>query len=243
LYGYSIYFKYFAWVRENELVNIFTPIGKEIEYVIDGHTFLMYEAIPIMVYHSNHNIEVMEEQKLDLILNAFFDRLVTMGKKLYRDDGVRILYINQTPIFSSDERIVTLIRDKPPKQSVYRALIDISDQLFDHNPRADVKLVFYLEGKYKQNIPGRRPPFFMQYLTSFMQFKYDEHNLYFFNKDIGAFKYDIKTGMITSVLTKGTKQLLINKFLFNYTPDVTSDLKMQVMAMEINVNYRSIIYN
>jgi hypothetical protein len=244
LYGYHLYIKYLAFVKEKNSVNTFYPLGKELYYFIDHNFEVTYQSIPVIMYHSNHNIEIFEELKLDIIFNFLTDKLVKSGKKLYHDDGISIQYVSQEPVISQDDRIVSLIKKKPPKQDSIRILIDISDQLYDHNPRVDIQLSFYLEGRYTNGVAKKiKFPFFIQQTKTFMQFKYDEKNIYFFNQEIGGIKYDIKTGDFVFNLKDQFRLSLIDKFLLNYNDVNKKSIKISLMAMEINANYRSLIYN
>jgi len=259
LFGNPIHFKYLAYVRQGLMTNTFYPIGREIRYYIHTDHFTTYHELPIIIYHRDHNLEIFEETKFKQLLEHFSRQLIALGMKEYMDQGTQINYIDQEPIVNWDPRTTALVRGKTPKQDVIRALIDISDQLFDHNPRSDVKLIFYLKGKYKNYIlkdtpTGQKPrgiapagveltgPFYIEQTVTFMQYKYDEKDLIFFNNTVGYFKYNITTGKITTVLIDSFKDALIEKFMLNY-PDAKPEVEIYTMVIEPNLNYRSIIFN
>uniref|UniRef100_A0A6C0LTI9 Uncharacterized protein n=1 Tax=viral metagenome TaxID=1070528 RepID=A0A6C0LTI9_9ZZZZ len=242
LFGKSIRFTYLSYVRTTELVNTFIPIGQEIKYIIDSVFYQTYQPLPMIVYHKNHRIEIMEEEKFDIILRFFYRKMKDLDMKLYLSNGVIIEYINQDDIINWDSRITTLVRGKVPKQNHIRALIDISDQLFDHNPRINIKITFYTKGRYDPNYLIKENPFYIEQINTFMEYKYDESDLIFFNNVVGFFGYNIITGEVKSKLTDELEDYLIKSFRKNF-PHSVGLIEIFVMVLQIDANYRSIIYN
>jgi len=238
LFGNRFYFKYLAQVKEDSLTNTFIPIGREIKYVINSMQYVTYQNIPIIIYHKYHKIEIMEEKKMTDLMIFFYRKMEQLQIKQYKEDGIKIEYIEENAVINWDPRIITLVRGKTPKQDHVRALIDISDQLFDHNPRADVQIIFYIKGHDIINANL----FYIQQIDTFMEFKYDEKDLYFFNNVVGYFKYNMITGNIRFVLVDTFTQDLFKKFMLNY-PNAKPMIEIYVMAIQPDVNYRSIIYN
>jgi hypothetical protein len=268
LYGVTIYFKYLAYVRKGYAyvkytvygealgTNTFLPIGKQVKYIINSTPYITYQEIPMIVYHQYHNVEILEEKKMAVLLRVFERKMDDLGIKMYKEDGVTINYVKQEPIIDWDPKTTILVRDKTPKQDHVRALIDVSDQLKDHNPRSDVTITFYLRGKYQDGVSlGINPtgfrgdyqthenPFYIEQINTFMEYKYDENSLIFFNDTVGYFEYDIITGGIKSVLHQGFVNELDRQFMLNYPNAKPGELDIYVMVLEPDINYRSIIYN
>ena len=241
LNGYYVYFKYNAFVRSNALTNTFVPLGKEIRYYIDNKSYVTYLTIPIISYHSNHNIEIFNDKTFDLIMKEIQTKLIDLGEKLYPDQASAIQYVLQEPVIIQDDRIVTLIKNKPPKQDAMRALIDISDQLYDHNPRIDLRVTFYLQGKYDGD--SKIPYNIQQSAVESMQYKFDEKSFYFFNDSIGSIKYDIITGNFIYRLSDECIRDERTRFAKNFDDQSVHDIKISIVALEINANYRSLIFN
>lgn len=267
LYGQPITISFLARVRRNELVNVFYPIGREVKYTIgddpngcllnprascmsntatsniikrgDG---IFYTPLSIIIWHSDHNIEIFEESKFVTLLKYLLDRCHELHIKTYQAKGIQILYINQKPLINTDPRVTTLENGVSPKQNRLRALIDITDQIADSNPIADVNIVFYTTGTYQVDNIAKPKPYYIDSILSTMQFNYDGTHVYVYSEDIGYFKYHIRTGHITHILSDKLKQVLHYSFKNNY-PDANDEIKINVLAIEINVNYRSIIFN
>jgi hypothetical protein len=241
LYGQNISISFLAKVRRNSLVNVFYPIGKELKYVINGEKYLIYQPLSIIIYHSNHNIEIFEEKKFVDTLKHLLDKCNELQIKTYRDKGIKIESISQYPLINNDPRVTTLENNKVPKQSKIRVLIDITDQVADTNPSADINIVFYTKGKYTTNYGNKPTPFYIDSISAQMQFNYDGKFVNVYNSDIGYFKYNTKTGRIIHILSDKLKQILYYSFKQNYS-DVEK-IEIYILAIEINVNYRSIIFN
>ena len=265
LYGQPMTISFLARVRKNQLVNVFYPIGREIKYTIGDETYethlksnyisndatsnvikrersIFYTPLSIIIWHTNHNIEIFEEQKFVVLLKYLLDRCYELGIKTYQSKGIQILQIDQKPLINTDPRITTLENGIPPKQSRLRALIDITDQISDSNPRADINIVFYTKGTYQTDNLGKPKPYYIDSIFAPMQFNYDGNYVNIYNEDIGYFKYHIHTGKITHILSYKLKQILHYSFKNNY-PDANDTITIDILAIEINVNYRSIIFN
>src|ERR1700733_11830454 len=177
LFGKSIRFTYLSYVRTTELVNTFIPIGQEIKYIIDSVFYQTYQPLPMIVYHKNHRIEIMEEEKFDIILRFF-----------------------------------------------------------------NIKITFYTKGRYDPNYLIKENPFYIEQINTFMEYKYDESDLIFFNNVVGFFGYNIITGEVKSKLTDELEDYLIKSFRKNF-PHSVGLIEIFVMVLQIDANYRSIIYN
>src|ERR1700733_4492261 len=211
LFGKSIRFTYLSYVRTTELVNTFIPIGQEIKYIIDSVFYQPYQPLPMIVYHKNHRIEIMEEEKFDIILRFFYRKMKDLDMKLYLSNGVIIEYINQ-------------------------------DDIINWDPRINIKITFYTKGRYDPNYLIKENPFYIEQINTFMEYKYDESDLIFFNNVVGFFGYNIITGEVKSKLTDELEDYLIKSFRKNF-PHSVGLIEIFVMVLQIDANYRSIIYN
>lgn len=267
LYGQPITLSFLARVKKNQLDNVFYPIGREVKYtigdeptgcmlkprvgcisndatsnVLHRETSIFYTPLSIIIWHSNHNIEIFEEPKFVVLLKHLLDRCHQLRIKTYQAKGIQILYVDQKPIINTDPRITTLENSRVPKQNRLRALIDITDQISDSNPHADINIVFYTTGTYQVDNLGKPKPFYIDSIMALMQFKYDGTHITIYSEDIGYFIYHTRSGNIYHILSDKLKQVLNYSFKHNY-PDANEGIKINVLAIEINVNYRSIIFN
>lgn len=242
LFGNDIYFKYLAYVRYGQDTNTFIPIGREIQYTIDGKEYNAFLPLPIIIYHTDHNAEIMEDKKFDELLRHFSREMERLDMNQYKDEGIKMEYINQEKIIDKDPRVVTLIRGRPPQQDQIRVLIDISDQLGEQNPNADVKITFYITGQYQDYVTIDKKPFYIKQITTQMQYKYYDHYVLFFNKTIGFFRYDIITGQFDVHIYDDFQQQLLNEFVLNY-PNAINQIEIYTMVLEPQLNFRSLLYN
>lgn len=248
LYGTKLYFKYLANVAVSQNVNIFYPIGREIKYVIystksNGIEYLAYADLPTIKYE-DHKIEILDGVKLDSILREFYHHLKKLGIKTYKDEGVEIEYINRQSILDEDPRLVTLIRDKIPKQDQIRPLIDTSDQLFDHFPKANSRISFYLRQNKNSGVNklGCAPMSYIEQVDTVLGYKYDTDNIMFFDESIGLINYNLLNGNIQTKLDKDLIEKLAAKFKLNF-PNSHGTMNISVMAIQLEVNYGSILFN
>lgn len=234
LFGNPLFFSYLAYVKKNNINNIIFPIGKKIQYTIKSNSNIVYHLLPTIIYDKNHNIRTLNDPLIKDLFRFFSEQIKLFCIDPNYNNGVKIEYINQTDIINKDDRVVSLINGKPPKQDQLRVLIDIFDQLYDHNPRTDIVITFYIKSMNKA--------FYIEQVTTFMQYKYDNNYIYFFNNHVGHFKYNILTGEIAFNLMKSFQNRLLNQFNLNY-PHIDSNINIYVLVLQPNLNFNSIIGN
>lgn len=236
LFGNAIYFKYIAYVQEEKNKVIFIPLGRKINYMINSISYSTYQILPVIVYHSFENLEIRDENVFKDLLKYFELQLRILGFKIYQQDGIRIEYINQESLIGWNGTSIPLINGETPKQDHLRALIDVSDQLGRYYPRATTKITFLIKNKNKEI------PFYIEQKTVYFKFKYINNFIIFFNNNTGFFKYNIITGEISGTLTDDLKKYLKKLWKLNY-PNLTSAISISILSLEVDINFRSIIYN
>lgn len=232
LFGNAIYFRYIAYVKYDYQTITFIPIGREITYMINSVAYTTYHSLPIIIYRPEDTLEFIGKEKLENLFKFLEMQMRRDGTKIYKDDGVRIEYIDQESLIGQDGTTVPLVNGQPPQEQQIRVLMDISDQLGKFYPRADVTLSFYLKGGDN---------FIIQQIDSFMQFKYFEDYTVFSNNNIGRFIYSNMYGTFNFFLTKDFENMLSEKFRLNF-PDNKSKVKIALMALEAHINFKSILY-
>lgn len=238
LYSIPITYTFLAYVETTSEKKTYFPIGRQVIYVIGSETYITYADLPILVYRQHQNIEVLDDQKFNnlmmLIVEQMNKQLSIINFPTYKSDGVQIQYVYQEPIIHPDSRISTLVYGMVAKQDQIRPLIDITDQLFNHNPTSHVTITFYTKSGSMFYIA--------QFITK-MEYAYDNKYLYFFNKDVGYIKYRIINGDIEFELNPIFRKKIIDQFKLNYPNANLSDVKLYILALQPNVNNASILYN
>lgn len=249
LYSIPITYTFLSYVETKSAsistndVTVYTPIGRQVIYVIGSQTYITYTELPILVYKPYQNIEVLDDLKFNNLMLLISDQMTKQLSKIsfpiYVSDGVQIQYVNQEPIVDPDARL-SMLKYGISRQDQIRPLIDVIDQLFDHNPTSNVTITFYI--KNSQNM------FYIEQFIAKMEYAIDNERLsdirylYFFNKDVAYIKYQIINGDIQFELNPSFRKKIIEQFRLNY-PDANSDIKIWILVLQPNVNNASILYN
>lgn len=243
LYSIPVTYTFLAYVQSNKTnTNVVAiPIGKQIIYAIMSQSYIAYTDLPIMIYRQYQWVDVKEKEKFLDVLKIIISRLNELKITTYKSSGVQLQYIYWEPLLTSDGRVTTLVAGVTPSQPIFRALIDVVDQLYDHNPKANITLTFYVVDSQTLYLPELERKFYINQIVTRMEFTYDGKYLYFFNTEVGKFKYAIVTGEVHFTLTKQFQTYLLDLFKKNYT-DLSPDIIISIMAIQANVNYDTILY-
>lgn len=223
IYGKDISYTYLAHVIVTSKANKIVPIGTEI--ITDGRT--MYLAIPPLILKSDFSIETPEPNTFKSFVNVL--RTSVESRYISTDNNIFIKSIEQKPIISSNPNVTSLIRTKPPHQSVYRALIDINDQVT--KPQISANVVYFI---------ATEDDFFIRKVSDDLVLRY-ENTTMIFNGSTGTYTYNLITGDIKSSthVIDYLKDVMRN----NFPNKKIDNIHVVVMGFEINANYGSIIYN
>jgi len=203
------------------------PNGRKITYTIENTEYIIYSDIPIIV-HNQTSIKIMDEPLYNKILANIISQIRKNGLTLYKDNGILIEYIDDTPLINYDKRINILIADQTPRQDSVRMLLDMSDQVVD--PIVKTKLIFQMNDLVDQ-------------INVDMKFTYEDkyHRILFYHDEIGFIYYYIITGHMIANLMPIFTLYLQNEYLKNY-PNTHSEIDIYLMAMQLDINYLSVMY-
>lgn len=228
LFGRNLSTKHLVEVHGDTYI----PIGRELSYQLDSLKDKIYVDLPTLSVN-NGILDTKDSEKIKKILNEIVSIASGMGLVMYPSYGMNIDIVSESHVIKLNQPNVTLIDGKTPNQDAYRVLIDISDQLLDHSPKIDSVLVFSLESN--DNMFVARIP-----LELYM--KYDnEKSIYFYSDQI-VISYDILSGLFKYKLAKNLENELLNSHRLNFPFD-KNPITVNLLAIETNVNYRSIIFN
>ena len=245
LQSIPITYTFLAYVQENrnDTHVVFIPIGRQVIYAIGSNTFIAHTELPVLIHRQYHTVDVMEKLKFRKMLEQIIIRLQELDTQIYKLDGIQIQYVYRESLLDSDPRITTLVANTTPKQNVVRALIDVTDQMLGRNPTAHITITFYIaDVETLHVVPAFKRKFYISQIVTKMEYQYDIKYLYFFNKEVGKFKYDMITGKIDFDLTKSFRTYLVDLFKRNYTT-VSDNIIISTMALQADVNYGTILYN
>jgi hypothetical protein len=152
---------------------------------------------------------------------------------IFKNAGVQIQYVNSEPLTNPDRRVATLVYGIGARQPQIRPLIDIVDQLFDHQPQADVTITFYVKSGSN---------FYIEQFITRMVYDYDVKYLYFYNNSVGHIKYHIIYGDIEFELNPNFRKKIVDQFMLNY-PTASDPIEIYILVIQPSVNFASILYD
>jgi len=244
IYGYEITMKIIGFVKEydNNNKKIY-PLGKKIRYIILEKEYIIYDEVPDISY-INGRIFFSDKSKFNFILQDMVNNMHIINIPMHKNLGIKILDVTNSLIINDDKRIVTLTNDEPPKQSHYRILYDMIDQIV--HPSANVRIIYYLKNeKY----------LYADYLDTIMNFKFENpidanhcinpydsagNNIIFNDISVGKFIYNIYNGHFNIIMTEQFRNSLFNEFKKSY-PDA-ENINIYLIALEVMVNNSSLIF-
>jgi hypothetical protein len=237
-------YTFLAYVQSNrtETNVVFIPIGKQFIYAINSNSYIAHSDLSIVVYRQYQWIDVIEKEKFMKMLEIISKKLSESNILAYPSDGIQMQYIYWEPLLSPDNRVSTMVADVTPSQPVVRALIDVVDQLYDHYPKANIAITFFVADSSTLKLSELKRKFYVFQIMTRMEYTYDGKYLYFFNDDVGRFKYAMITGRIDFDLKPQFDKYLTDLFILNYD-NLSANLVVKVIAIQANVNYDSILFN
>lgn len=255
-------YTFLAYVQSNRTDTnvVFIPIGKQFIYAINSNSYIAHSDLSIVVYRQYQWIDVIEKEKFMKMLEIISKKLSESHILAYPSDGIQMQYIYWEPLLNPDNRVSTMVADVTPSQPVVRALIDVVDQLgVDHYPKANIAITFFVGDLPTLNFDKFKRKFYVFQVMTRMEYTYDGKYLYFFNDDVGRFKYAMITGRIDFDLKPQFDKYLTDLFILNYdnlsSPSERGsetfpygkargpNLVVKVIAIQANVNYDSILFN